>query len=104
LPKVFSSARLILSGFGAHAPHAGSICTFETNHAFPVLHELAAEFNALSGHYREVLIQLAIKTRELSTFMDDLEMQPPVNAGKETAAKISERVDEIRGLLGQIKL
>jgi methyl-accepting chemotaxis protein len=69
-----------------------------------VLHELAAEFNALSGHYREVLMQLATKTRELSAIMDDREMQPPVNGEQETAAKIAERIDEIRMLLNQIKL
>ena len=69
-----------------------------------VLHELAAEFNVLSGRYRETLIPLEIKTRELSVLMDDLEKQPPVNGDKETAAKISERIDEIKGLLNQIKL
>lgn len=69
-----------------------------------VLHELAAEFNALSGHYREVLVQLEIKTRELATIMDDLEKQPPANGDKEAAAKIAERIDEIRVLLNQIKL
>ncbi len=69
-----------------------------------VLHELADEFNVLSGRYREALLQLDRKTRELSAVMDDLEKRPPVNGDKETAEKISKRIDEIRGLLDQIKL
>jgi methyl-accepting chemotaxis protein len=69
-----------------------------------VLHELAAEFNVLSGHYREVLVQLNSKSRELSVLMDDLEKHPLVNDDKETAGKVSERVEELRGLLNQIKL
>ena len=69
-----------------------------------VLHKLADEFNVLSDRYRGPLIQLEIKTRELSAIMNDLEKQPPVNGDKKTTAKISERIDEIRGLLNQIRL
>ena len=69
-----------------------------------VLHELADDFNELSGHYRGVLAQLDIKTRELAVAVDNLEKQAPADGDAGSSEKISERIDEIRKLLDQIRL
>jgi len=68
-----------------------------------VIQELAADLNQLSGRYRDVLTQLRVKTRELSTIMDKAEIQGQ-KAGAVPAAEIAERIDEIRELLNRIKL
>ncbi len=69
-----------------------------------VLHDLADEFNNLSGRYRGVLVQLETKTRELAAILDDLEKQPPLSENKAATGKIFKRIDEIRALLNQIKI
>jgi methyl-accepting chemotaxis protein len=69
-----------------------------------VVHELADDFNDLSGRYRDVLGRLDSKTRELAAIMEDLEKHPPAAGDAGPTAKISERTDEIRELLRQIKL
>jgi methyl-accepting chemotaxis protein len=70
-----------------------------------VIHDLADDFNGISGRYRQLLVQLEMKTRELGAVMDDQEKQ---GKGKGAAGglpdKISESIDEIRTLLNQIKL
>ncbi len=57
-----------------------------------VLHAVADDLNDLSGRYRVLLVELKTKTRELESAMDDPESR-----------KISERIDELNGLLNQIK-
>jgi methyl-accepting chemotaxis protein len=69
-----------------------------------VIHELADDFNDLSGYYRGILIQLEIKTRELGAMVDDLEKQPQTEGNTGPSGKISKKTDEIRELLKQIKL
>ena len=68
-----------------------------------VIQELAADLNDLSGRYRDVLTQVRIKSRELSTIMDNAEKQDR-NAGTVPTNEIAERIDEIRELLNRIKL
>ena len=68
-----------------------------------VIQELAADLNDLSGRYRDVLTQARIKTRELSTIMDNAEKEGR-NAGTVPTDEIAERIDEIRELLNRIKL
>ena len=42
-----------------------------------VIHELADDFNQLSGHYRGILARLETKTGELAAIMDTPEKQAP---------------------------
>jgi methyl-accepting chemotaxis protein len=69
-----------------------------------VVHELAGDFNKLSDHYKGLLVQLEVKTRELSVSINSLEMQPPGEGDPGSSGRLSEKVTEIRELLDQIKL
>lgn len=69
-----------------------------------VVHVLADDFNELSSHYRDLLAQLEVKTRELAAAMDNLEKHPLTDGDPGSSGRISERIDEIRELLNQIKL
>lgn len=69
-----------------------------------VVHELADDFNDLSGYYRGVLAQLEIKTRELAAIINDLEKQPHAEDNTGSSKSISKVTVEIRELLKQIKL
>jgi methyl-accepting chemotaxis protein len=69
-----------------------------------VLHVLAADINSLSGHYRDRLAQLQIKSKELATALGKAEKQAPPQDPAGPIDEISERIDEIRELLNQIKL
>jgi methyl-accepting chemotaxis protein len=68
-----------------------------------VIQDLAADLNSLSGRYRDVLTRVRIKTRELSTIIDNAEKEGQ-NAGPVPTEEIAERIDEIRELLNRIKL
>lgn len=69
-----------------------------------VLHLLADDMNKLSGHYRDVLLQLAKKNRDLAVLMDELEKHGPGDRDSGPCGKISERAEEMRQLLSDIKL
>lgn len=69
-----------------------------------VVHVLADDFNDLSGRYRGLLAELEIKTRELAAIMDNLEKDPPADGDPGSSERLSERIEEIRALLNQIKL
>ena len=68
-----------------------------------VLHEMADDLNTVSARYRDTLVQLQIKTRELSDIMESEKNTPP-DGQADSTDEISERIDEIRELLNQIKL
>jgi methyl-accepting chemotaxis protein len=69
-----------------------------------VIHELADDFNNLASHYRGILGQLEMKTRELAAVLDTVEKQPQAEGNADPAGIISKKTDEIRELLKQIKL
>jgi methyl-accepting chemotaxis protein len=69
-----------------------------------VLHELADDFNELSGRYRGILAPLEIKIRELEAIISDQEKQPRAEGALSSSGKITERTDEISELLKQIRL
>jgi len=69
-----------------------------------VVHELADDFNDISGRYRDLLAQLEVKTRELAAIMDTLEKHSPADGDPGSSERISERITELRELLDQIKL
>jgi methyl-accepting chemotaxis protein len=66
-----------------------------------VVHVLADDFNDLSSHYRDLLAQLEVKTKELAAIMNKAEKHPDDPGSSEGLA---ERIEEIRALLNQIKL
>jgi methyl-accepting chemotaxis protein len=68
-----------------------------------VIQQLAADLNDLSGRYRDVLVEVRAKTRELSSIMDSAEKQGQ-GSGPVPTNEIAERIDEIRELLNRIKL
>lgn len=69
-----------------------------------VIHALADDMNNLSGRYRDLLGTLEIKTRELAAIMDDTGSNAPPRGDTARSGEISERIDEIRDLLNQIRL
>jgi methyl-accepting chemotaxis protein len=69
-----------------------------------VIHVLASDLNDLSGHYRDRLVQLQVKTRELAAVLENAEKQAPSKSQPGPVNEISERIDAIRELLNQIKL
>ena len=68
------------------------------------IHILASDLNNLSNHYRDHLVQLQAKTRELAIALEKAEKRTPSKDQPEPIDEISERISEIRDLLGQIKL
>jgi methyl-accepting chemotaxis protein len=69
-----------------------------------VVHALADDMNDLSGRFRVLLVQVEVKTRQLEDSLDDLgQSDPPQNDPGEIGT-ISERIDELRELLAQIRL
>jgi methyl-accepting chemotaxis protein len=69
-----------------------------------VIHVLAADLNNLSGRYRDHLVHLQAKTRELSMALERAGNQAPSKDHPGPIDEISERIDEIRELINQIKL
>jgi methyl-accepting chemotaxis protein len=69
-----------------------------------VVHALADDMNDLSGRYRGLLAQVAVKTRQLENSLDDPGQSDPERSDAARAGTISERTDEIRELLAQIRL
>jgi methyl-accepting chemotaxis protein len=69
-----------------------------------VIHELADDFNNLSGHYRNLLAQLDIKTRELAAIMEGRGKQVHADSDTGLSAEISKRTGEIKAILDQIRL
>lgn len=85
-------------GIHARKISSGDLTTSVKLRTNDVLHVLADDLNNLSGHYRELLREVEGKTRELAARMDAQGKQAP------SADEISERIDEIRKLLNQIRL
>lgn len=69
-----------------------------------VIHVLASDLNNLSSHYRDRLAHLQAKTRELALVLENTKKQAPPQDQTRTFNEFSERIDEIRDLLNQIKL
>jgi methyl-accepting chemotaxis protein len=69
-----------------------------------VIHDLADDFNNISGHYRGLLALLEIKTRELAVIIDHPEQRAHRAGNTGLSTEISERTLEIKALLDQIKL
>jgi methyl-accepting chemotaxis protein len=69
-----------------------------------VIHALAGDMNSLSSHYRGLLAQLEIKTRELAAVVDKPGRHAPPRNDADPSGEISERIDEIKELLNQIRL
>jgi methyl-accepting chemotaxis protein len=69
-----------------------------------VIHELADDFNGLSSRYRDVLLQVDQKMKELRMAMDDLDARESGVGDATTQNAISARIAEIRSLLNQIAL
>jgi len=69
-----------------------------------VIHALADDMNDLSGRYRDLLVQVEVKTRQLEDSLDDLGRSYPPHNDAGWAGTIPERIDEIRELLAQIRL
>ncbi len=69
-----------------------------------VIHALAGDMNNLSSRYRGLLAQLEIKTRELAAVVDKPGRHAPPRSDAGPAGEISERIDEIKELLNQIRL
>jgi methyl-accepting chemotaxis protein len=67
-----------------------------------VVHDLADDFNKLSARYRDLLLQLDQKTRELGDAMKDRETRG-TGAGA-TPEAVSAKIAAIRTLLDQITL
>jgi len=85
-------------GLHARKISSGDLAAVAHLRTHDVLHLLADDLNELSGHYRNLLLQVETKNRELAALMDNAGKQAPA------AGEISERVDEIRKLIDQIRL
>jgi methyl-accepting chemotaxis protein len=85
-------------GIHARKISSGDLATSVRLRTNDVLHVLADDLNGLTGRYRDLLLQVETKTRELAALMD--------NPGKQTppADEISKRIDEIKKVLNQIRL
>jgi methyl-accepting chemotaxis protein len=69
-----------------------------------VLHALSDDLNMLSLHYRDHLLELQKKCRELSLSIDRAEGLDSRCDGSAPLGEISEKIDEIRDLINTIKL
>jgi methyl-accepting chemotaxis protein len=69
-----------------------------------VVHALADDMNELSGRFRDLLVQVEVKTQLLENSLDDLGQSDSPRTDTGWPATIPERIDELRELLAQIRL